>query len=257
MFLNGFDGHCLRSRAFFPSVLGHLDMDDPVQVNSIKADFPDYRDKAKSPHFALQYGGSWKTLVVNCGFTEAEAKEMEANYHKLYAASDDWVSSKMDQASLDGYVTLAFGLRLRTPVLHKTILGSRFTPAQAAAESRSAGNAVSGQSYGLLNTRAGVEFYNRVINSPYRYEIHPIASIHDALYYVIENRVEVVEWVNTNLIDCMRWQELPELQHDVIKLNSELDICYPTWADPITIPNNLSAQEIYKLCQKELTKRNQ
>lgn len=77
----------------------------------------------------------------------------------------------------------------------------------------------------------------------------------DALYYVISDRIEVVEWVNTNLIDCMRWQELPELQHDAIKLNSELDICYPTWADPITIPNDASAKEIYDLCRKTLKER--
>ena len=77
----------------------------------------------------------------------------------------------------------------------------------------------------------------------------------DALYYVISNRIEVVEWVNTNLIDCMRWQELPELHHDTIKLNSKLDVCYPTWADPIEIDNDISGLEIYKCCHKALSSR--
>lgn len=220
-------------------------------VNSIKQKYPDYRDKAKAPHFLLQYGGQWRGLMINCGMSEEEAKEIESSYHELYAESDNWTAAKLQQAACDGYVTLAFGLRLRTPILHKTILGSRFTPQQAAAESRSAGNAVSGQSYGLLNSRAGVEFHRRVLASKYRLEIHPIAQIHDALYYVISDRIEVVKWVNDNLIDCMRWQELPELHHETIKLNSEMDICYPTWANPITIPNDISAKEIYDTCTKE------
>lgn len=224
-------------------------------VNSIKHKYPKMRDDAKPIHFLLQYGGQWRGLMVNCGMPEQAAKDAESNYHELYKESDQWVQTKLDQAAIDGYVTLAFGLRLRTPILHKTILGSKFTPAQAAAESRSAGNAVSGQSYGLLNSRAGVEFHRRVLASPYRLDIHPIAEIHDALYYVISDRIEVVEWVNKNLIDCMRWQELPELQHETIKLNSELDICYPTWANPITIPNNATGREIVSICAAAMANR--
>ena len=196
-------------------------------------------------------------MVNNCGFSEEEAKAIEANYHTLYKESDAWLEAQLAQAALTGYATLAFGLKLRTPILHKTILGSRFTPAQAAAEARSAGNALSGQSYGLLNSRAGVEFQAKTIQSAHRLNIKPTAHIHDAQYFLIRNTVETVHWINEELVKCVNWQELPELQHDVVKLTGELDIFYPTWADPITIPNNLSAQEIYMLCQKELTKRNQ
>ena len=53
----------------------------------------------------------------------------------------------------------------------------------------------------------------------------------------------------------MRWQELPELHHDTIKLNSKLDVCYPTWADPIEIDNDISGLEIYKCCHKALSSR--
>ena len=255
VYTDGFDGHSMRARAFFAKDLMHIDPNDVKAVNSIKTDYADFRDKAKSPHFLLQYGGSYRGLQINCGFTEEEAKEMEYNYHQLYKESDAWTQEKLVKASNDGYVTLAFGVRLRTPILQKTVLGSKFTPAQAAAESRSAGNAVSGQSYGLLNSRAGVEFHRRVLNSPYKLDIHPIAEIHDALYYVISDRIEVVEWVNKNLIDCMRWQELPELQHETIKLNSELDICYPTWANPITIPNNATGREIVSICAAAMANR--
>ena len=189
-------------------------------------------------------------MVRNNGFTPDEAKAIEANYHKLYAVSTQWVQDKLQSAANDGYVTLAFGLRLRTPILHKTILGSKFTPQQAAAESRTAGNAVSGQSYGLLNSRAGVEFQRRTIQSKHRLDIRPCAHIHDAQYFMIRNTVEVVHWLNDVLVECVSWQELPEIKSDVVKLFGELDIFYPTWKDGITIPNNASPKEIYNICKE-------
>ena len=178
VFTDGFDGHSLRAATFFSADLPDIDINDAKSVNRIKKEFGEFRDKAKSPHFALQYLGTWATLVKNCGFTPEEAKRIEHNYHELYKVSNEWVQSKLAVAAETGYVTLAFGVRLRTPILHKTILGSRFTPKQAAAESRSAGNAVSGQSYGLLNSKSGCDFQDEVLKSEYRYDIRPIAHIH-------------------------------------------------------------------------------
>ena len=188
-------------------------------------------------------------MVRNNGFTADEAKAIEANYHKLYAVSTQWVQDKLQKASNDGYVTLAFGLKLRTPILQKTVLGSKFTPAQAAAESRTAGNAVSGQSYGLLNSRAGVEFQSKVLGSGHRLDVKPCAHIHDAQYFMIRNTLGTVKWVNDELVKCVQWQELPEIQHDQVKLTGELDIFYPSWEHGITLPNHASYQDIIEKCK--------
>lgn len=56
---------------------------------------------------------------------------------------------------------VAFGLRVRTPLLKQVVFGARGMPYEAAAEGRTAGNAL-GQSYGLLNNRAAVAFMKRV-----------------------------------------------------------------------------------------------
>ncbi|ARM71084.1 DNA polymerase [Vibrio phage pVco-5] len=253
VYTSGFDGHSLRAYSYFGESMP--DIEDTVEsINSISDKYPQYRQDSKAPTFALTYQGTWATLVANCGFTKTVAKQIEARYHELYKVSDSWVQQKLAQASEDGYVTLAFGLRLRTPILAKTILGNSYTPKQAAAESRTAGNAVSGQSYGLLNSRAGVEFQERTMNSKHRLDIKPSAHIHDAQYMMIRNRVDVVEWVNDNLVECVEWQELPEIQHDEVKLTGNLGIFYPAWHNEIELKHQLSAKEIVETCKAGIAK---
>ena len=121
-------------------------------------------------------------------------------------------------------------------------------PYEAAAEGRTAGNAL-GQSYGLLNNRAAVEFMQKVWDSPYRLEIKPVALIHDAIYLLIKDDVEVVEWANRELINAMRWQELPEIQHDTVKLGAALDIFWPDWSNATTLPNDADQISIMEICK--------
>jgi DNA polymerase-1 len=127
------------------------------------------------------------------------------------------------------------------------------TPYEAAKESRTAGNAL-GQSYGLLNNRAGIEFQRRVLASPYKYDIKPVMQIHDALYFIIRNDVDVVKWFNDNLPDCMGWQELPEIQHDIVKLSGGVELFYPNWSEKIKLPKLATVEQIVEICseQKEI-----
>lgn len=246
VYTDGYDGHCLRAFSYFPERLPGI-VDTVESINSIKKDFPEIRQLSKTPTFALTYQGTYITLMKNLGFDEATAKQIEANYHDLYQVSDQWVQDRLDEASRTGYVTLAFGLRLRTPLLHQTLRGSRKTPYEAQAEGRTAGNAL-GQSYGLLTNRSMNAFMKRVWSSPYRNDIKPVAMIHDANYFMIRDDIDVVEWVNNALIEEMQWQELPEIQHDTVKLGAALDIFYPDWAHPITLPNSASQEEIRTTC---------
>jgi len=114
-----------------------------------------------------------------------------------------------------------------------------------------------GQSYGLLNNRAAVEFMQKVWKSKYAHYILPIGLIHDAIYLLVKDDVATVEWVNNELIKSMQWQELPEISHDFVKLGAELDIFWPSWANPITIPNNADQATIYKLCKEHQSKEKQ
>ena len=246
VYVEGYDGHCLRAFSYFrdkcPDIIDTVD-----SINSMKKSYPELRQDSKGPTFALTYQGTWRTLVNNLGFPEAKAKAIEEGYHKLYKVSDDYIQDRLEQASKDGFVEVAFGLRVRTPLLKQVVFGSSYIPFEAQAEGRTAGNAM-GQSYGLLNNRAAVDFMQKVWASKHRLDIKPVAMIHDAIYILIKDEAKTVSWANTELIKSMQWQELPELLHDTVKLGAALDLYWPSWAHAITLPNGSSEDSIRELC---------
>ena len=251
---DGYDGHSLRAFSYFGSQMVGIDS-TVSSINSISRKYPGLRQDSKAPTFALTYGGTSHALINQCGLSPEAALAIECSYHEMYVVSDQWVKAKIDQAGIDGYVTVAFGLRLRTPILEQVIMGNRNTPYAAQSEARTAGNAL-GQSYGLLNNRAGIEMQKRVFASKYMYDILPIAQIHDASYFLIKDNVGCVKWFNENLVECMQWQELPELKHDSVKLGGSVEIYYPSWAHGMELPNNASKQEIIDLSWEHWKKLN-
>jgi DNA polymerase-1 len=258
VYTDGYDGHALRAFAYFGDDMPGI-VETVESINSIaekSSPFYYLRQDSKSPTFALTYQGTYRTLMTNLGWSKEKAMKVEANYMKLYAVSMQWVKDKIAQAAKDGYAEAAFGLRIRTPLLKQTYLGmGKATPSAAEAEGRTLGNAISGQSYGLLNNRAAVAFMELVwAHEEYRYLIKPVALIHDAIYLVIKDDPAIVEWVNIHLPKEMSWQQLPEIQHDQVKLGAELDIYWPDWANPMTLPNNATQAQIIELCGKHHAK---
>lgn len=249
VYTDGFDGHCLRAAYYYTEQLTHIDVNDPKSVNSIKKSHPNLRQDSKTPTFALTYQGTYHTLMVNEGWPKEKALRIEAKYHELYKVSDDYIATRLDQAAQDGYVTVAFGLRVRTPLIAQVMWGTPRVPYEAKAEGRTAGNAM-GQSYGLLNNRAAVEFFNKVRASKYRHDIKPVGLIHDSIYILVRDDVEVVEWANRELINSMKWQDLPEIQHPTVKLGANLGIFWPSWAKETVLPNNATAAQIRELTEQ-------
>ncbi|UNI71485.1 putative DNA polymerase I [Burkholderia phage vB_BpP_HN04] len=250
VYIDGFDGHCLRAYAYFGDQMPDIDPNSVESINSIAEKYKVLRQDSKAPTFALTYQGTWSTLVKNCGFSPEVAKAIEARYHALYEVSDQWVQSKLDVAAKVGYVTAAFGLRVRTPLLKQVIRGTSKTPHEAEAEGRSAGNAL-GQSWCLLNSRAGSEFMGKVRESEFRNAIRPCAQIHDAQYFIIKDDIAPVSFTNKHLVDAVFWQEHPDIQHDTVKLGGEVSIFHPDWSEEIVIPNYLQGQEIFDFIDKE------
>ena len=192
--------------------------------------------------------GTNHTLMKNCGFTETMAKQIEAKYHELYAVADAWIQDLITKAEDCGYIPLAFGGRIRTPLIAQTVSKGKKRPFNAQKEERSAGNAAT-QSYCALTLRAMNEFMERVWDSPYKYKILPSATIHDAIYALSVDSIEIVMWINKNLIECMAWQDLPELQHPTIRISSSLELYWPHWGQPIAIPKEATAAEIRAVCE--------
>lgn len=192
--------------------------------------------------------------MKNCGFSEELAKQIEERYHKLYAESDKWVHDKIKQACIDGYVTGAFGLRVRTPMLYRAN-PYKLTNIQAA-ESRTAGNAL-GQGWGLLNNRAMNAVLKRIDEAGLTEDIYPIAAIHDACYYMVRNNPETVLWLNQVTTEEAKWQDDPVISHPQVGLEGQLDLFFPDWATPLTLPESLTEPELIDLVQKHMEKLNE
>lgn len=244
VFSEGWDSHCLNAVISFGSKMPDIDPTNKESVNSIKDKYPEYRQKAKSIGFALQYGGEATTLIRNSGLDAQLANEIYENYHTAYSASLEWKKEHIKFASINGYVTGAFGLRVRTPMLIGA--GSKLTNLQAA-ESRTAGNAL-GQGWGLLNNRAMNAVLKRVDEAGLTESIYPIAAIHDASYYMVKNDAEIITWFNKVVTEEARWQNHPDIAHPLVGLEGQLDLYFPSWATPLTLPENLNQEELINLC---------
>lgn len=250
VYIDKFDGHSLRAFSYWPEKFP-FDVITPELSHMVKDDdeLSKIRSDSKPITFMLTYGGTYIGLMQNLGFSEVDAKSHEANYHALYVESDEWVAAKIKQACNDGYVTMAFGLRMRTPILARSVLGLKSTPYPAEKEARTAGNGL-GQSYGMLNNRAGIEFQDRVLNSEHKLLIKPVAPIHDAQYFLIKDDIDTVKWFNDNVVECVQWQNLPELKHDVVKIGGAVDLFYKGWHQGMTIPNNAAEAGIREVAAK-------
>lgn len=200
------------------------------RINSIKKLYPAIRQKSKAPTFALTYRGTWHTLMQNCNMSEEKAKNVERAYHDLYKESDLYCQKRLEQAAKEGYTKVAFGLKVRCPTLQKALLDCKDTPVQAQKEARTVNNSF-GQSYCALTMRAFIAFDKLVRKSQYKYDIVPCATIHDAVYYIIKDDADVLNFCKEGLEREFSWQEFPEIKHDVVKLNGVLDYFYPTWAE--------------------------
>ncbi|MEF6482026.1 DNA polymerase [Escherichia coli] len=248
VYTDGYDGHSLRAYAYFGEQMP--DIEDTVEsINSIQHKYKSLRSDSKAPTFLLTYGGTYMGLMKNCGFSEEKAKTTEKRYHDLYVVSDMWVQAKLDEAAKTGYVTAAFGLRVRTPLLAQVLRGTCKTPYEAEAEGRTAGNAL-GQSWCLLNNRAGSEFMRKVRASEFRLDIRPSIHIHDAQYFMIRDNMDTLQFTNKYLVEAVNWQDHPDIAHPEVGLGGELSLFYPTWANEIEIPNHATPEEVHQIIQK-------
>lgn len=252
VYTDGYDGHSLRAYAYFGDNMPDI---DPASVDSINSigkkggPYEKYRQDSKVPTFSLTYAGTYITIMASCGFSREMAQQIERNYHTLYSHSDKWVADKLDAASRDGYITAAFGLRVRTPLLAQVIRGTKNTPHEANAEGRTAGNAL-GQSWCLLNSRAGSEFMGKVRSSEFRLDIKPCAQIHDANYLLVRDNVEVLHFTNEHLVAAAEWQAHPDIEHPDVGLGGEVSIFYPNWSKECVLKNHLTKEEIHETFSK-------
>lgn len=245
----GYDSHSFRAYAYFKSkmpdiVEAHEKATTPEErvevINSIQTKYKPLRQDSKPASFALTYGGTYKTLMSNCGFSEDLARQVEINYHKLYEVSDKWKEAHVEEAKKTGYVTCAFGLKLRTPLLQSWL---KSKSNMVAAEERTAGNAL-GQSWCMLNNRAMREVMEQVDKDRKSLDILPVAQIHDACYYLVRENAETIHYLNKLVCKAASWQEDPLIAHDTVKIHGNLDLFIPDWSEGHTLATDATVEDI-------------
>lgn len=203
------------------------------EINKIPKKYKALRQKSKTPTFALTYQGTYITLMQQ-GMPQDEALALEKSFNELYKVSVQWVEDRLKRAEETGFITVAFGLRVRAPALQKSFMGAEATPRTVAETRRTLGNAM-GQSYGLLNNRSTNEFMERVWAAGMQYDILPTIQVHDSSYYLVANNQKAIDFINKHLPECMAWQELEELKHDTVKLSGAVSIFHPDWSNEIEL----------------------
>ena len=242
VYTDGYDGHSLRAYAYFMQDMVGI-TNTVASINSIADKYPDLRQQSKGPTFALTYEGTAYTLVKNLGLSQDAAEAIEKQYHALYKVSDEFSQRNILQASKSGYVSLAFGAKLFTPVLRQALMHNSKTPREAQAEGRSANNAIT-QSWGMLTNRAVIDFEQHLSAKPsYVSKVLICNVIHDAIYILIKKEPAVIKWVNETLIKCMQWNDIIDIKSTDVPMEAELEIGKDL-SNQIPVPNNASYDTI-------------
>ena len=245
IYTQGYDSHCLNAYSYYKNQMSDIDPESVESINSIAVKYKSLRKDSKGPTFALTYGGTAFTLHKNAGIPMDEAIAIEKSYHELYAVSDKFSEINKEFAIKHGYMQCAFGLKIKTPVISKSVMDNLKTPYPAIAEVRSANNAVT-QSWGMLLNRAVIATNRRIEDANLYTEILPINMIHDAAYFLVKDNPKTIKFLNDVLIEEMEWNEHPTIQSKDIPMLSELDIG-KSWDKLITLSNRLSIKQIEEL----------
>lgn len=248
VFTEGWDVHCLNASIAFGKFMPDIDFHNLNSVNSIKEHYPQYRQKAKNYGFCLQYGGTEHALVKQVGLTPEEASEAYSNYHETYHVSNKWKQAHIKFACENGYIVTGFGLRVRTPILANTVYSEKMSN-PASAEARTAGNAL-GQGWGVLNDRAMNEVVDNIDKLGLTEDILPINKIHDACYYLVRNDIDTILKLNELTVKAAKWQDHPVIAHDEVHLSGQLDLFYPDWSHPITLPEDCTEEQLINLVKQ-------
>ena len=222
-YTDGMDGHSMRAYKYFSDQMPDIDPNDVNSINSIQTKYPELRRKSKGPTFALQYMGTAHTLHKRTGFPKDQAKQIYDAFHELYKISDDFNKQNRKFMEKHGYVECAFGLKLRTPIITKCIMGNSITPYEADKEARSANNAVT-QSWGMLLNRAMNATNKRIEEAGYGEDILPCNMIHDAGYFIVRDTPEHIKFLNDVLIEEMEWNDDDAIRSTDVPMCAQLEI---------------------------------
>ena len=247
--LEGYDSHSMYTAVYFADELKERGLPYGASITVeesfiIKEKAPDLRQDSKSVTFALQYGGTFRTVAKSLGCSNERAEEIVASYHKLHGGVTAYYKKMTDAAEETGHYLIETGLKLRAPGLQSLdehVVGST---------ERSAENALI-QGFGMLTVIAMNKLQVIIEEENMEDKVVIIMNIHDAIYGYCDDDVSVIKWLNEKLVEVMV-EDFYEGQD--IKLKAEMDIGY-TWKQQKTLDNGTTLEdiiEILKECKEEI-----
>ena len=100
MYREGIDGHSMYAKIFFKEELKDIDVHDVKKLR------PDLRTKAKSPEFALAYGGGYTTIMQQLKCSEEEAKTIVKNYEEGFKGTTEFAKRGSAFVRKNGYILM-------------------------------------------------------------------------------------------------------------------------------------------------------
>ncbi len=242
VYTDGMDGHSMRAYKYFSDQMPDINPNDVNSINSIETKYPELRRRSKGPTFALQYMGTAYTLHKRTGFPKDQAQQIYDAFHELYKVSSEFNIRNKKFMEEHGYVECAFGLKLKTPIISKCVLGNSKTPYEADKEARSANNAIT-QSWGMLLNRAMNATNKRIEEAGYGTDILPCNMIHDAGYFLIKHHPKYIKFLNDVLIEEMEWNDDDAIRSKDVPMKASLEIG-KSWDTLAPLNNNATIEEI-------------
>ena len=242
VFLEGIDSHCLNAIGYFSNKIKELtSLTDDIQENAkiftalVKGNNQEaiqIRSDSKPPTFALTYGAFPKKIAntINCSIEEAT--RIFNNYHNvLYPGVTRYREHTVLQKTLENRrVHLGLGFYLKSENPHSDV--------------RTLVNATC-QFWSILTLLTINKMHYLIDSCNYQDRIKTVSTIYDSIYYELDDDVELIQWLNNNLIENML---VPFIEDQTIPNEAESSIGY-NWADMLSIPNKADVDIISNIRQ--------
>lgn len=101
IFLKGIDSHSMYAKIFFKDELKDID------VNDVKELRPDLRSRAKSPEFALNFGGGLPSIMSALQCSREEAEQIIKNYEEGFKGTAEFARMGSKFVRENGYVLIS------------------------------------------------------------------------------------------------------------------------------------------------------
>ena len=81
-----------------------------------------------------------------------------------------------------------------------------------------------------------------------------LSELMDAAYFLVDDNIDIVLWLNENLVKEFQWQDDPAITHPDVHLGGELSIFWPDWSHECCVPNGCSREELLNLVDEFVSK---